>query len=226
MERLGSAIVTQMPPSSRDKILDVAEVLFARRGYAGVGLREVADAAGLGKSSLFHHFSSKSVLHSEVLARVLTRLRERLDAAQRVESSSERRLERWVEVLIDSLAEHPTTARLLLRGLVEGDDPPQTGPAAKLAEENLAAILDGIRDLLREGVENGTFRRVSVPHTVQSLIGAAVYHFASADVGEGVLGRPLFSAEAVARRKEEVIALLRHGLGPSSLLATHPSRRS
>jgi len=59
---------------------------------------------------------------------------------------------------------------------------------------------------------------------VQTLIGASVYHFASADVGAGILGRPLFSAEAVARRKEEVIALLRHGLGPDPRLAG-PSHR-
>jgi hypothetical protein len=31
-------------------------------------------------------------------------------------------------------------------------------------------------------------------------------------VGEQILGRPLFSAEEVARRKREVIGLLRHGL--------------
>jgi TetR/AcrR family transcriptional regulator len=216
--------LTQTATSSRDKILDVAEALFARRGYAGVGLREVADAAGLGKSSLFHHFSSKALLYSEVMWRVLARLQERLDAALHFPASAERRLERWVEVLIDSLAEHPTTARLLLRGLFEDDGLPRDAPEAQAAEETLASILDGIQELLREGVEDGAFRRVSVPHTVQTLIGASVYHFASADVGERILGRPLFSAEAVARRKEEVIALLRHGLGPDPRLAD-PSNR-
>jgi len=40
------------PPSSRDKILDVAEALFARSGFAGVALREVAEDVGLSKSNL------------------------------------------------------------------------------------------------------------------------------------------------------------------------------
>ena len=53
--------------SSRDKILEVAEALFAQRGFAGVGLREVAESAGLGKSSLFHHFASKVQLYLAVL---------------------------------------------------------------------------------------------------------------------------------------------------------------
>jgi len=61
-------------------------------------------------------------------------------------------------------------------------------------------------------VDAGVFRRASSAHTVQTLIGATVYHFASAEVGEGILGKPLFSAEAVAERKAELISMLRHGL--------------
>ena len=57
--------------ASRDKILDAAEHLFARRGFAGIGLREVAEVAGLGKSSLFHHFRSKAELYAAVVGRIL-----------------------------------------------------------------------------------------------------------------------------------------------------------
>ena len=32
--------------ASRDKILDAAEDLFARRGFAAIGMREVAEVAG------------------------------------------------------------------------------------------------------------------------------------------------------------------------------------
>src|SRR5438067_2453943 len=42
--------------TSRDKILDAAEALFAKRGYAAIGLRELAEVVGLGKSSLLNHF--------------------------------------------------------------------------------------------------------------------------------------------------------------------------
>ena len=65
--------------ASRDKILDAAEDLFARRGFAGIGMREVADAAGLGKSSLFHHFKSKAELYAAVVGRILDHLRRAAD---------------------------------------------------------------------------------------------------------------------------------------------------
>jgi AcrR family transcriptional regulator len=40
----------------------------------------VADASGLSKSSLFHHFRSKEQLYHEVILRMLLRIRERFEA--------------------------------------------------------------------------------------------------------------------------------------------------
>jgi AcrR family transcriptional regulator len=200
-------------PNSREKILEVAEAHFARRGFSGVGLREVAVAAGLGKSSLFHHFESKAQLYFEVLERVLGRIQERLQPALAQSGSPLLRLEAWVDALVDALAEHPATARLLLRGLVEEEDvPEQPLPEAERAERLLGEILQGIHALLHQGIDQGAFRKVSVPHTVQTLIGATVYHFASGEIGESILGRPLLSAEAVRRRKQELQSLLHQGL--------------
>jgi AcrR family transcriptional regulator len=205
-------------PSSREKILDVAEALFARRGYAGVGLREVALRAGLGKSSLFHHFRSKTQLYGEVLDRVLQRIGERLDPVRRAAGAQAggdpvQDLERTIEALVDALAEVPTTARLLLRALFEDEEfADETPPELLGAERTLARILTDFSRLLERGVEQGVFRPVSVPDTLQSLIGASVYHFASSDVGETILGGPLFSADAVARRRRELVELFHRGL--------------
>lgn len=50
----------------RQEILAVAADLFARRGYDGVGVRQIADAAGILGGSLYHHFPSKRDLYVEV----------------------------------------------------------------------------------------------------------------------------------------------------------------
>jgi TetR/AcrR family transcriptional regulator len=205
--------VAAQPPSSRDKILDVAEVRFARRGFAGVGMRELAESAGLSKSSLFHHFRSKHQLYFEVLGRVLARIQQRLVPVMALDTDPAVRLDRLIDAAVDALAEHPPAARLLLRGLFEEDDVPEPPlPEAEACERVLAEILEDIHHLLRDGVDRGVFRRVSVPHTVQTLIGAIVYHFASGELGEGLLGRPLLSAEAVSRHKQELRQLMHLGL--------------
>src|SRR5207244_3653340 len=103
--------------TSRDKILDAAEHLFAKRGYAGVGLSEVAEVVGLGKSSLFHHFQNKAQLYAAVTARILTRIETRLVRSLARGGNPVARLERWLDDLIDFLVENPTYSRILLRSL-------------------------------------------------------------------------------------------------------------
>lgn len=211
--------------SSREKILEVAEALYARRGYAGVGMREVAEAAGLGKSSLFHHFRSKVQLYLAVLERVLGRLDDRLGDVLSQDLPPAEKLDRWMDVVIDTFAEQPASARILLRALFEEDEF-ETGewPEGRAVDARLASVLEGVSRLLNEGMGAGAFRRASTPHVVQTLIGAAIYHFASGDLGETLLGAPLLSAESIRTRKAEMKAFLHHGLAPRPAESTGGDR--
>jgi TetR/AcrR family transcriptional regulator len=212
-------------PSSRDKILDVAEERFAQRGFAAVGIQELASAVGMGKSSLFHHFPSKSVLYLAVLDRVLERIDRRVAPVLGADRPPEAKLEGGIDALIDALAEHPPAARLLLRALFEDDDVPfETTPEGRSASARVEALVGSLEVVIRQGVESGAFRPLSAVHAVQTLIGATVYHFASGEFGEELLGRPLFSAEAVRLRREEVKSLFHRGLRQAAPLAAEERR--
>jgi AcrR family transcriptional regulator len=52
----------------RTQIVADAMRLFARDGYGDTSLRDIADAVGVSKSTLLHHYPSKDVLLSAVLA--------------------------------------------------------------------------------------------------------------------------------------------------------------
>ncbi|MGI6771953.1 MAG: TetR/AcrR family transcriptional regulator [Acutalibacteraceae bacterium] len=45
---------------TRQNILDIAAALFARNGYDGVSIRQIAEKAGIKESSLYNHFKSKA----------------------------------------------------------------------------------------------------------------------------------------------------------------------
>ena len=47
---------------TRRRLLAVAEPLFARRGYEATGMAEVAERAGVGVGTLYHHFPDKRAL--------------------------------------------------------------------------------------------------------------------------------------------------------------------
>lgn len=206
---------------SRDKILDAAEALFARRGYAGVGMREVAEGAGLGKSSLFHHFRTKADLYVAVALRMLEPFERRLTRALAAGGDPLERLDRWLDTLVDLLAEDRRCARLFLRSLFE-EDTDLVAHEDRRADEIIVRVITGISMVLREGIDAGIFRPASIPHAVQSIVGLTVYHFASGDFGEQLLGRSPFTPSEIKRRKLEVRGLLHGGLVARSLSHATP----
>ncbi|MDM7993382.1 MAG: TetR/AcrR family transcriptional regulator [Candidatus Fermentibacter sp.] len=48
--------------SGKERILEVAEDLFAERGFTGTSMNEIAEKAGVAKSLIYHHFESKKDL--------------------------------------------------------------------------------------------------------------------------------------------------------------------
>ena len=94
-------------------ILDRAAALFARRGYAKTSVQDVADAVGLSKTGLLHHFPSKDVLHEAVLGQAATLGRRVLDELGDLPPGPGRDL-RALEVLVDVALAHPGLVVLLL----------------------------------------------------------------------------------------------------------------
>jgi AcrR family transcriptional regulator len=61
-----------MPPpdeTTKSRLLDAAEDLFAERGYEAVGIREIADRAGVNLSGIKYHFGSKRGLYLSTIER-------------------------------------------------------------------------------------------------------------------------------------------------------------
>jgi AcrR family transcriptional regulator len=67
---------------ARQRVLDAAERLYARRGYTAVTLRDIGREAGIHHSSLYHHVpGGKEALFLEVTERNLRRHRQGLERA-------------------------------------------------------------------------------------------------------------------------------------------------
>lgn len=65
----------------RDRILAAAGQLFAKRGFASVTVREIADAAGILAGSMYYYFPSKRELFIEVHSMALSRAVAGIEAA-------------------------------------------------------------------------------------------------------------------------------------------------
>lgn len=58
---------TERISGGRENILREAATLFAAKGYAESGLREIAEMAGVRSATVYHHFVSKEKIYEEII---------------------------------------------------------------------------------------------------------------------------------------------------------------
>jgi AcrR family transcriptional regulator len=101
-----------------ERILDVAEALFAERGFEGTALRAIADGAGIREPSLYNHFRSKRELFAAVLDRALTPMDEAMTGA--LPGALPHDPAGLAAVMTDLLLRHPKMAAFFQQAL-QGD---------------------------------------------------------------------------------------------------------
>lgn len=68
------------PQTGRERIMEQARALFLDRGYTDVSMQQIADAAGLRKASIYHHFRDKEELFSEIVQHEMETVRHATEA--------------------------------------------------------------------------------------------------------------------------------------------------
>ncbi|MDT5017313.1 MAG: hypothetical protein QOD39_3473, partial [Mycobacterium sp.] len=75
------------PANRRQLIIDASTDLFYRKGYAAVGMGDVAEAVAIGPSALYRHFRGKQDLLAAVVGDALNTLDDAIAVAENEASS-------------------------------------------------------------------------------------------------------------------------------------------
>lgn len=86
---------------TRQRLLAHAARLFARKGYNGTSLRELAKAGGVRLFTIQHHFGSKQRLYEEILRRWDTEVQELMAGVLGAGGAPRQIVERVVDALFD-----------------------------------------------------------------------------------------------------------------------------
>jgi AcrR family transcriptional regulator len=103
-----------------ERILDVAEQLFAERGYDGATLRDVATRVGVRAPSLYNHFASKDELYAAVLERGIGPVMELLVRTAAAPEGQRPDPGQLVVDLMEILARRPAIPRLVQHETLAG----------------------------------------------------------------------------------------------------------
>jgi AcrR family transcriptional regulator len=159
------------PEDTRARIMETAEALFRRLGYAKTTVADIAAELGMSPANIYRFFPSKTAVVQAMCKRCLSELEDRVWVVARSRGPASQRLER---LELEILAYHK-------ENLLEEQ---KVNDIVQVAmEENWAAILahkevirNAVELILRDGIDAGEFEAVD-PREVSALIMKAYLGF-------------------------------------------------
>lgn len=152
--------------SRETEILDAAARLFKEKGFHATSMRDIADAVGMQKGSLYYHIASKEELLFRISHDAINAVIARLEAIAEAPLSPTEKLRQAIENHVLTLCERLDLLSVFLR------------ESKTLTAEQQAQILERrkryeelFESILEEGIAAGEFRAVDVPIVASGLLG-------------------------------------------------------
>lgn len=183
--------------AQRREIRRAAGRVFARRGVVGTGLGRVAEAAGMGRTSLYHYYKDKASLVRDLVRDLLAQEEAVfLDAARGAGPPLER-LERLAAAMPSLFQEWTGAGRLLLE--LRSRD-------RRLFRPFFRRIRAALASLVAEGQRRGEVDRALDPERVAaSAIGLIDGLLLQHMVEPGAIGEPAALGEEIARSLRRLV---------------------
>jgi AcrR family transcriptional regulator len=192
-------------------LLDAAEHEFAARGFTGVRLRDIADAAGVQSALIHHYFGDKQGLYRAVLDRVLlptsTESWTLLGSGRDLDGL----LDGFAEMLLRFHAEHHNLLAILRHEAVSGSD-----VLSEITRERTLPVISALRAVLVDAQARGQIRADIAPEEIiVAGMSMVAYPFLEAQMLSIVMPSVVGTDDAaLARRKRAIVAILLEGVRP------------
>lgn len=155
----------------RQRILDLAEEMLLSRGYEGFSYQDIADAIGIRKASIHHHFAAKEDLGGAIVERARIRLAEMRGPVSEDAARVRKLLDNYFR-FFERLSEEGK--KLCLGGRLAADQ--AVLPEAVRAPHR-AFLGDNeiwLSELMRAGQKTGVIKREQTPADLALMLRATV----------------------------------------------------
>jgi len=156
---------------TRARIMDTAEALFRRVGYAKTAVADIAAELKMSPANVYRFFPSKNAIIEAICQRCLAELEDRAWAVARSRGSAAERIERLVLEILAYHKENLLTEQRVNDMVLAAME--LSWGAIRAHKEHMRGVFETI---LREGVESGEFERLE-PHETSRLMMLSLVQF-------------------------------------------------
>lgn len=159
---------------TRKRILDAATVEFARKGFGGARVDEIALRSKSNKRMIYHYFGSKEVLFSAVLEDAYLGIRAAEEALNLDALSPETAIKTLIEFTWDYYIDHPEFLNLVNSANLHRA---KHLKSSEVVHKTSGRLVGMVQSILDRGVATGVFRKGIDPVQLNITIAAIGYYY-------------------------------------------------
>lgn len=156
-----------MALKTRERLIEVARQLFARKGIENTTMNDIASASDKGRRTIYTYFRNKRDIFNAVIERETSKLIIKLEEIQARQLSPIEKLHQYIDCRFDTMREIVARNGSLRAGFFR--DFRKVDRARRIISSREIEILESI---LNEGVESGVFDIDNANHTATILLHA------------------------------------------------------
>jgi len=186
--------------SGREAVLEAAADLFARRGYGGVAVQDIADAAGVHKTTVLYQFNTKEELHAAVLDQAIGPVVGMMHDFLNGEFNHER-LAWHLDQIHGYLRANPSVPRLVIRELLEGGE----YAADAYLDRFVAPVYEPAKKRLQEAQESGRMAPIDPAFFLHDLHVQVMSYFCHGPLLERIMDTDPYGVDALIARRNYLV---------------------
>jgi AcrR family transcriptional regulator len=165
----GIPLTEEEQSNRRREIFNAAVHLILTKGFQETAMREIAEAAGMGKSSLYDYFQTKDEILVFVIEEESINLTKQAQEIARLNLSPEARLKQIMELELNFMRANKNLLSRL------GAEAQRLKPESqKRIQERRYAYQDLVGAIIQEGIAQGCFRQVNTLLAARLLINSLI----------------------------------------------------
>jgi TetR/AcrR family transcriptional regulator len=192
--------------NSHDRILLKALALFSEKGYDATSVREICEAAGITKPTLYHFYGSKEGVYRALVEGALARFGADMSRALAGDGTIREQLARMARAYIDAALREPQLSRFLM-ALIHSSK--HSAPAT-----DFVGFYQGVVAGVGRAIDAAVARGELAPGPTQIRLLVLMGALAEAMIGYLLCGQPQLSHELADGLVDVVLRGWQAPLGP------------